>query len=104
MLQAYLPDSYGRARELGAWAAARHRRAGGRIKVRIVKGANLAMESAEAEMHGWAPAPFPTRPRSTPTTRRCSTLLLAPEFDDAVRIGVASHNLFDVAWALGDAA
>ena len=42
---------------LGEWADRRRARGGGRIKVRLVKGANLAMETVEAEMRGWEPAP-----------------------------------------------
>ena len=31
------------------------------IKIRIVKGANLAMEQVEASLHGWPQAPYPTK-------------------------------------------
>ena len=31
---------------------------GARIKIRLVKGANLAMEKVEASMHGWAPVSY----------------------------------------------
>ncbi|MBV9661865.1 MAG: proline dehydrogenase family protein, partial [Acidimicrobiales bacterium] len=53
VLQAYLPESAAVMEELCRWA--RQRRAGGgaAIKVRIVKGANLAMETVDAELHGW---------------------------------------------------
>src|SRR5262249_20369046 len=43
VLQAYLPDSYRVQRALTAWAIERQRRGGAPIKLRIVKGANLAM-------------------------------------------------------------
>ena len=49
VLQAYLPDSYAALVDLCEWAAAPAGRGGGRIKVRIVKGANLAMEHVDAE-------------------------------------------------------
>ena len=29
-------------------------------KIRLVKGANLSMEKVEAELHGWAQAPYET--------------------------------------------
>ena len=41
------------------------------------------------------------RPTSTPTTRRCSTSSPTRRSTTRVDIGVGSHNLFDVAWALG---
>ena len=37
------------------------RRAGGTLKIRVVKGANLAMERVEAELHGWEQAPYATK-------------------------------------------
>ena len=58
VLQAYLPDSHAALDHLGAGRAARHLRGGGRIKVRLVKGANLAMEHVDAEVHGWKQAPY----------------------------------------------
>ncbi|MCB1134557.1 MAG: proline dehydrogenase family protein, partial [Verrucomicrobiae bacterium] len=61
VLQAYLPDSAARQRELTEWAKARRARGGAPIKVRLVKGANLAMEQVEAEWHGWRQAPFLTK-------------------------------------------
>ena len=51
VLQAYLPDSYRVQRALTAWAIERRRRGGAPIKLRIVKGANLAMERIEAVAH-----------------------------------------------------
>ena len=62
VLQAYLPDTHAvleRARS--TWAAARRRRGRRPIKVRLVKGANLAMEQVDAELGGWPPAPYATK-------------------------------------------
>ena len=101
VLQAYLPDALGAAEELATWAADRHRRAGGRVKIRIVKGANLAMEHAAAELAGWEAAPFGTKHEVDANYKAVLDLLCSQSFDEAVRIGVASHNLFDVAWAIG---
>jgi RHH-type proline utilization regulon transcriptional repressor/proline dehydrogenase/delta 1-pyrroline-5-carboxylate dehydrogenase len=99
-LQAYLPDSHAVAESLCAWAAARHARGGGVIKVRLVKGANLAMERVEAELRGWAQAPYPTKAEVDASYKRLLETLLDGRWAGAVRVGVASHNLFDLAWAL----
>ncbi|MEO6651754.1 MAG: bifunctional proline dehydrogenase/L-glutamate gamma-semialdehyde dehydrogenase [Ilumatobacteraceae bacterium] len=101
VLQAYLPDAQRCARELGRWAVERRVRGGGRIKIRIVKGANLAMETVEAELAGWAVAPYLSKAEVDANYKAVLDILAAPEFDDAVRVGVATHNLFDVAWAFG---
>ena len=100
VLQAYLPDVRDVAHELGTWAARRRAAGGGRIKVRIVKGANLAMETVEAELAGWPTAPYDDKTDVDANYKAVLDVLLDPAFDDAVRIGVASHNLFDVAWAV----
>jgi RHH-type transcriptional regulator, proline utilization regulon repressor / proline dehydrogenase / delta 1-pyrroline-5-carboxylate dehydrogenase len=100
VLQAYLPDSHLAARELCDWAEARVAGGGAPIKVRLVKGANLAMEQVEADLHGWAAAPFATKAEVDASYKALLELLLEPRYDHAVRVGLASHNLFDVAWAL----
>ena len=101
VLQAYLPDSFDTLQDLVEWhnglvAAGRRR---GSIKIRLVKGANLAMERVEAAMHGWPQAPYATKAETDANYKRCLDWVLTPERTSSVRIGVASHNLFDVAWA-----
>ena len=64
------------ARCRGSPSGRRARRAGGGapIKVRLVKGANLAMERVDAAMHGWPLATYAHQAgRPTPTTSACST-------------------------------
>jgi RHH-type proline utilization regulon transcriptional repressor/proline dehydrogenase/delta 1-pyrroline-5-carboxylate dehydrogenase len=101
VLQAYLPDSHVAGEWLCTWAAARHRRAGGTLKVRIVKGANLGMEKVEAEQHGWSPAPYSTKEEVDASFKRLVLHTLGDRWAAAVTVGFASHNLFDIAWALG---
>ncbi len=100
VLQAYLPDSYAALERLAAFARARHARSAGTVKVRLVKGANLAMEKVEAELRGWEQAPFPSKEEVDANYKRLLDLALEPENRGALRVGVASHNLFDIAWAL----
>ncbi len=100
VLQAYLPDSHDALERLGAWAATRRAAGGGRVKVRIVKGANLAMEALEAAIHGWNQAPYATKAEVDASFKRLLLSALRPEWSDSLRVGVASHNLFDVAFAL----
>ncbi|HUF33174.1 MAG TPA: bifunctional proline dehydrogenase/L-glutamate gamma-semialdehyde dehydrogenase [Acidimicrobiales bacterium] len=100
VLQAYLPDSHAALDDLCQWARRRHERTGAVTKVRLVKGANLAVERAEAELHGWPQAPYGSKPEVDASYKRLLDAALAPENDPAVRVGLASHNLFDVAWGL----
>jgi RHH-type transcriptional regulator, proline utilization regulon repressor / proline dehydrogenase / delta 1-pyrroline-5-carboxylate dehydrogenase len=100
VLQAYIPDSLAVLRELCPWARARHQRYGGSIKVRLVKGANLAKERVDAELAGWAQAPYQTKAEVDANYKRMLDAVLDPVNAGALRVGVASHNLFEVAWAL----
>lgn len=100
VLQAYLPDSIGVQRELTEWAKRRCGAGGAPIKIRIVKGANLAMERVEAEWHGWTQAPHPDKNTTDAGFKRMLEFACQPENAAAVRVGVGSHNLFDVALAL----
>lgn len=100
VMQAYLPDTHGALERLGTWAVDRHARSGGAVKVRLVKGANLAMEAVEAEIHGWTPAPYASKADVDASYKAMLDSLLRPEWAGVVRVGLASHNLFDIAWAL----
>ena len=100
VLQAYLPDACAIQQELTTWAMARCARGGVPIKIRIVKGANLAMEQVEAALHGWPQAPYPTKLETDANFKRMVAYGSQSEHARAVRLGVASHNLFDVAYGL----
>ena len=100
VLQAYLPESHGVFADLVRWAKLRQQKTGGTIKIRLVKGANLAMEKAEAELHGWVPAPYESKSDVDASYARLIDTALTPQNSDAVRIGIASHNLFHLAWAI----
>ena len=100
VLQAYLPDSHIAFSDLVEWSITRHQKTGARIKIRLVKGANLAMEKAEAELHGWVAAPYATKADVDASYTRLIDCALRAQNSAAVRIGIASHNLFHLAWAI----
>ncbi|WP_243076519.1 bifunctional proline dehydrogenase/L-glutamate gamma-semialdehyde dehydrogenase [Microbacterium sp. SS28] len=99
VLQAYLPDSVDALARLTAWAQERVAAGGAGIKIRLVKGANLAMERVDAAMHGWTLATYDAKVDTDANYLRCLDAALRPESTPAVRIGVAGHNLFDIAYA-----
>ncbi|MEO0565356.1 MAG: proline dehydrogenase family protein [Chloroflexota bacterium] len=100
VLQAYLPDSFRVQQALTAWAQARVEDGGAPIKLRIVKGANLAMEQVEASIHGWEQAPYTSKAGVDANYKRMVTYGSTPERAKAVNLGIASHNLFDVSYAM----
>lgn len=99
VLQAYLPDTLAALEELAAFAQARVAAGGAKIKIRLVKGANLSMERAHAELHGWPQAPYLTKQDVDANYYRLLDTILRPEYADALSIGVATHNLFTAAFA-----
>ncbi|GAB4097865.1 bifunctional proline dehydrogenase/L-glutamate gamma-semialdehyde dehydrogenase [Sinomonas halotolerans] len=99
VLQAYLPDALGAMAHLQEWAAARVAGGGAPIKVRVVKGANLPMEHVDAEIHGWPVATWHTKQDSDTSYKAVLDFALHPERLANVRVGIAGHNLFDIALA-----
>ncbi|HEU4756318.1 MAG TPA: bifunctional proline dehydrogenase/L-glutamate gamma-semialdehyde dehydrogenase, partial [Agromyces sp.] len=99
VLQTYLPDALGAMQDLTEWAQARRAAGGAPIKVRVVKGANLAMEQVDAAIHDWPLATYDRKQDSDTNYKRVLHWSMTPERIDAVKLGVAGHNLFDVAHA-----
>jgi RHH-type proline utilization regulon transcriptional repressor/proline dehydrogenase/delta 1-pyrroline-5-carboxylate dehydrogenase len=99
VLQAYLPDAFAIQRQLTAWAMARVAAGGAPIKIRIVKGANMEMEQLEAALYNWPLAPYDTKREVDANFKRMVAFGLQPEHAAAVRLGIASHNLFELAYA-----
>lgn len=99
VLQAYLPDSLAAMQDLQAWAAQRREKGGASIKVRVVKGANLAMEHVDAQMHGWEMTTQPSKAHTDANYIRILDYALTPEHTRNVRIGVAGMNVFTAGFA-----
>ncbi len=98
VLQAYLPDSFLRQYELVKWAKKRVQNGGSPVKMRLVKGANLVMEAMEAEVYGWPLTVFDSKIETDANFKRMLEYGLIPENIEVVHLGLASHNLFDLAY------
>ncbi|GAA1349537.1 bifunctional proline dehydrogenase/L-glutamate gamma-semialdehyde dehydrogenase [Falsarthrobacter nasiphocae] len=99
VLQAYLPDALGAYMNLLEWSKKRRIGGGAPIKIRLVKGANLPMEIVEASLHDWPVATVSSKQDADTNYKRVLDHALKPENVKHVKIGVAGHNLFDVAFA-----
>lgn len=99
VIQCYLPDALQATKELWAFAQTRIERGGAALKVRVVKGANLAMERVDAEWHGWQLATYSTKVETDANYKRVLEWLLDEEHLKSLRVGIAGHNLFDIAFA-----
>ena len=99
VLQAYLPDAVRAMIDIQQFAAGRVFAGGAPVKVRVVKGANLPMERVDAESHGWPLATVESKAAADANYKRVLNYALTEERVANVRIGVAGHNLFDLAFA-----
>lgn len=99
VVQAYLPDAYSFQTELLEFARKRVEAGGAPLKMRLVKGCNLEMETVVSSLRGW---PNPVRTSKTEVDANYLHILeraLQPENAKVLHIGVASHNLFTIAYA-----
>ncbi len=99
VLQAYLPDSHAIQRELTGWARKRVAEGGSPVKLRIVKGANMETEQVESALHDWPLAPYDTKQDVDASYKRMVGYGMEPENITALHLGIASHNLFELAYA-----
>ncbi|MBN2474810.1 MAG: proline dehydrogenase family protein [Pirellulales bacterium] len=99
-LQSYIPDSYRTQLELNDWARRRVTAGGQPIVIRLVKGANLEMERVEASLQNWPQAVYKSKRETDANFKRMLVEGMKPENLQAVRLGIASHNLFEVSFAL----
>lgn len=99
-LQSYIPDSLGTMLAIQSWARQRVADGGGRITLRLVKGANMEMERVEASIRGWPQAPYQHKIETDANYKRLVHETMKPENLAAMDVGIASHNLFDLAYGL----
>jgi RHH-type proline utilization regulon transcriptional repressor/proline dehydrogenase/delta 1-pyrroline-5-carboxylate dehydrogenase len=100
VLQAYLPDSDGFQLRLLEWARQRVVAGGSPIRVRIVKGANLALERVESELRGFPTPIYDSKAEVDANFKRLVLRALEPENAACAEVGIASHNLFDLCFGL----
>ncbi|TWT69906.1 bifunctional proline dehydrogenase/L-glutamate gamma-semialdehyde dehydrogenase [Crateriforma conspicua] len=99
-LQAYIPDSFLVMCDLIQWSSDRVKSGGVPLTIRLVKGANLEMERVHASVSGWPLAPYTNKHDTDANYKRMLRELITAASAGHVRVGVASHNLFDVALAM----
>ncbi len=100
VLQAYLPDSYAIQQRVTEWARRRFAAGAESLTLRVVKGANMEMERVEASLRGWPVAPYQRKIETDANYLRMLHFGLRAENIAAVRLGIASHNLFTLAYGL----
>jgi RHH-type proline utilization regulon transcriptional repressor/proline dehydrogenase/delta 1-pyrroline-5-carboxylate dehydrogenase len=99
-LQAYVRESFLIQQKLTLFAQDRVSKGGAPIKIRLVKGANLAQERVNASLSGWQLPLYSSKEEVDRNFKRMLEYALQENRVEAVHIGVASHNIFDIAYAL----
>ncbi|MCL1867735.1 MAG: bifunctional proline dehydrogenase/L-glutamate gamma-semialdehyde dehydrogenase [Paludibacter sp.] len=99
VVQAYLPDAWNFQTELLEFAKKRVANGGVPLKMRLVKGANLQMETIISSIKGWRNPVFDSKTKVDANFLKILDRGLLPENAAALRVGVASHNFFSLGYA-----
>ncbi len=99
VVQAYLPDAGLFQKRLLKFAKKRVEEGGSPLKMRLVKGANLQMESIISSLRGWKNPVLPTKIEVDANYMHILDIGLQPENAKIMHVGVASHNFFSIAYA-----
>jgi RHH-type proline utilization regulon transcriptional repressor/proline dehydrogenase/delta 1-pyrroline-5-carboxylate dehydrogenase len=99
VVQAYLPDAYEFQTELLEFAKARVAAGGTKLKMRLVKGANLQMETIISSLKGWENPVLHSKVEVDANYLHILDRALESENAEVLNIGVASHNFFSIGYA-----
>lgn len=99
VVQAYLPDAWNFQTRLLEFSRNRVADGGAPLKMRLVKGANLQMESVISSLKGWDNPVLHSKVEVDANYLHILDRALEPENAAALRIGVASHNFFSIGYA-----
>lgn len=98
-IQAYLPDAEHFLTDLLDFAHRRIADGGSPLKVRLVKGANQEMETVTSSIKGWENPVRSTKVETDAAFLHLIDIALRPKNIKALRVGIASHNLFSISYA-----
>lgn len=99
VIQAYLPDAELLYDQLLAFAKVRVAEGGSPLKIRIVKGANLQMESVVSSLRGWENPVRTSKVEVDANYLHMIDRAFTPENAKVLNVGIASHNLFTIGYA-----
>jgi len=99
VVQAYLPDAWNFQTVLLEFAKQRVANGGSPLKMRLVKGANLQMESIISSLKGWEIPVLGSKVEVDANYLHILDRAMEPENAKALHIGVASHNFFSIGYA-----
>lgn len=99
VLQAYIPDSYSYLKKLFEFSKNRVLNGLKPIKIRFVKGANMESEETIASQKGWILPTFNKKIDTDSNYNKMLDFVLEDDNYKYLNIGIASHNIFEIAYA-----
>ncbi len=99
VLQAYIPDSYEYLKKLFAFSKERVLKGMKPIKIRFVKGANMESEETIASQRAWELPTFYKKVDTDSNYNKMLDFILKDDNYKYINIGIASHNIFEIAYA-----
>ena len=99
-VQTYLPESLELVRRLAEVSRARTERGGPPLRLRLVKGANLQVEEVDASTHRHSVPIFPSKSLVDAHFKRTLRSAIDQAASGNLHVGIASHNLFDIAYSI----
>lgn len=99
VIQAYLPDAWDLQTRLLEFAHQRVAAGGSPLKMRLVKGANLQMESIVSSLKGWECPVLESKVAVDANHLSILERALEPENAKVLHVGVATHNFFSIGYA-----
>lgn len=99
VLQAYIPDSFEYLKKLFAFSKERVSKGMQPIKIRFVKGANMESEETIASQRGWELPTFYNKVDTDSNYKKMLDFVLEGDNFKYINIGIASHNIFEIAYA-----
>jgi len=99
VVQAYLPDAWNLQTELLEFAKKRVAEGGSPLKMRLVKGANLQIETIISSLKGWKNPVYDSKIEVDANYLHILDRAMEPENARVLHLGVASHNFFSIGYA-----
>ncbi len=99
VVQAYLPDAWQFQTTLLEFAKKRVSEGGATLKMRLVKGANLQIESIVSSLKGWDNPIYGSKIEVDANYLHILDRALEPENAKVLQVGVASHNFFSIGYS-----
>ncbi|TQR50411.1 proline dehydrogenase family protein, partial [Campylobacter troglodytis] len=99
VLQAYIPDSFEYLKKLFEFSKQRVQSGKKPIKIRFVKGANMESEETISSQRGWDLPTFSRKIDTDSNYNKMLDFILQDDNYKFINIGIASHNIFELAYA-----